>query len=166
MAEPFPNPETKWHAEHRKPKIVVTEVWQRIGQTNEEISCLSGGLANATFCVGGNRVLRIYQRDARALPRERELLSREWKSLRVPRLLDEGSDFLLLEYVPHQPLENSSQHGQAVGAVLGFNGLEFAGHQIEGLLPGGVPQLAVFPDQRGRQVGAHLSLQRRRSRCV
>jgi len=68
--------------------------------------------------VGRDRVLRIYRRDAAALLREREILSRKWRSFRVPRILDGGVDFLLLEFVNHTPLQNSSQQGEAVGRAL------------------------------------------------
>lgn len=77
---------------------------------------LSGGLANANVRVG-DRVLRIYRRDPSVLRKEAALLRRRW-SFRVPRILDEGEDFLVLEYVPHRPLEGTADEGAAVGRAL------------------------------------------------
>lgn len=119
MAELFPNPEVAWHAERDVPKVDYAEITKRIPDFSGDVVPLSGGLANDTFRIGEDLVLRIYRRDPLSLDREQELLSRAWKSFRVPRILERGADFLLLEFVAHTPLENTAEQGSAVGSALG-----------------------------------------------
>src|SRR5581483_3413566 len=61
---------------------------------------------------------RLYRRDPAVARKEEALLRRGWRSFRVPRVLEAGEDFLLLEHVPHRPLEGSEEHGAAAGRAL------------------------------------------------
>lgn len=119
MVDRFPNLETGWHAEHESAPVELEEIAKRMPSFEGDVVSLSGGLANDTFRLGDDRVLRIYRRDPLALSREYELLSRPWQHFRVPRILDRGDDFLVLEFVPHGPLCNTSEQGHAVGTALG-----------------------------------------------
>src|SRR4051812_28148219 len=100
------------------------EVELRIGPTGESIEVLGGGLSNVNVRIGRDRVLRIYRgldsgalfRDAAVVGKEATLASRGWRSLRTPKVLARGPDFLLCEYVEHVPL--SDAHGAAVGRAL------------------------------------------------
>ncbi len=114
----LPNAETRWQ---RKPELLEfrqADVEQRLGPCAEPITLLSGGLANLNLRIGDERVLRIYRRDAKELPKEAALLQRNWTSFRVPRVLDRGTDYLLLEYVEHAPLPDSEGSGALVGTAL------------------------------------------------
>lgn len=118
MPTPLFNPETAWHAEKGIDTVDMNAVFKRIGGVSEQITPLSGGLANENLRIGHDKVLRIYKRDVTALSRECELLSRSWKQFRVPKVLDRGDDFLVLEYVNLSPLENSKRSGEVVGIAL------------------------------------------------
>jgi aminoglycoside phosphotransferase (APT) family kinase protein len=50
--------------------------------------------------------------------KEAALLGITWSSFRVPRILKTGSDFLLLEYVPHSSLQDTAEHGEILGRAL------------------------------------------------
>ena len=119
MVDRFPNLETRWHAEHKSAPVDLGEITKRVPDFDGDAVPLSGGLANDTFRLGDDRVLRIYRRDPLALPREFEVLSRPWQHFCVPRILDRGDDFLVLEFVPHGPLCNTAEQGRAVGLALG-----------------------------------------------
>ena len=118
MANAFPNPELLWHAEHELAEADYDEVLKRVSDFKGTVAPLSGGLANHSFLLNDDRVLRIYRRDKRTLVRERQLLTREWQHCRVPQIYDGGDDYLLLEFVPHGPLQNSIEHGSAAGSAL------------------------------------------------
>ena len=157
MAESYPNPEVAWHAEYNAANVDYDEIAIRVPNFTGNATSLSGGLANDTFRLGEEQVLRIYRRDPLSLVRERELLSRSWSSFRVPRVLDHGSDFLLLEYVPHAPLENTAEQGDAVGRALGeihqttFDGCGLFGDAIELQ-----QRWDDFVDQIGEVIASHV----------
>jgi len=115
MAAEFPNPEPGWQAEQPARPVDRAEIERRLGPVCGEIVPLDGGLANDSFRIGPDRVLRIYRRDVSALHRERLLLSRERRNFRVPRVLGGGDDFLLLEFLAHAPLKNTREQGEAAG---------------------------------------------------
>jgi len=54
----------------------------------------------------------------RAQRLEAALLSRPWKSFRVPDTLATGEYLLLLEYVPHGVVLGSRKHAAAIGRAL------------------------------------------------
>lgn len=112
------NPEADWERSVATQFIERGEVERRIGAITAPLEVLDGGHANLNVRVGSDRILRISRRDPRALSREKALLSRPWSSFRVPRLLADGEDFLLLEYVPHCPLSDTPAHGTAAGRAL------------------------------------------------
>jgi hypothetical protein len=114
----LPNPERDWERPSKTMTVDRREVELRIGSTTEPLEVLSGGLANLNVRVGPDRVLRIHRREPGCVSKEASLLTRAWKSFRVPHLLTAGADFLLLEFVPHSPLEAAVEHGAAVGRAL------------------------------------------------
>lgn len=128
----LPNPERAWG----RPSLVdapdpAEVVRSRLGPTDEPLEVLSGGLANLNVRVGDARVLRVYRREPAARPKEASLLRRGWRSLRVPAVLSEGDDFLLLERVAHGPVLATAEHGAAVGRALAEiheTRFEVAGH--------------------------------------
>ena len=63
---PLANPERSWT--HVTAPLERAEVETRIGDTSEELTLLSGGLANRNVRVGRDRVLRIL-RDPRSSER-------------------------------------------------------------------------------------------------
>lgn len=148
MNQVFPNPERAWHANRVLPVPDREEATRRIGPFEGRVKNLSGGLANESLLIGHDRVLRIYRRDVAALKIEHQLLTRNWQEFRVPELLEAGEDFLLLEYVPHDPLLNLREHGEAVGRALAeIHQTNYPGHGLLG------PDLQVserwknFPDK-------------------
>ncbi|MCY1021673.1 phosphotransferase family protein [Pyxidicoccus sp. MSG2] len=116
--EPLPNPERDWERKAELRALDREEILQRIGPTDEPCELLSGGHANVNMRIGTGRVLRVYRRDTGTLRKEQALLGLGWKSFRVPAVLASGEDFLLLEYVPHAPLQGSAAHGEALGLAL------------------------------------------------
>ena len=122
MADLYPNPEINWHREravgHALERVALDAVRDRIGEVSEEVTLLSGGLANDSFRIGNDKVLRIYRRDPESLSREYALLGRSWGRFRVPAILERGEDFLLLEFIPHRSLESRAEHGRATGLAL------------------------------------------------
>jgi fructosamine-3-kinase len=118
------NPELEWMGAQRRSPLDPREVERRIGPTSEPLEPLSGGLVNTNIRVGRDRVLRIYRdldsgtifRDAAVVGKEATLASRDWRSFRTPRVLARGPDFLVFEYVEHEPL--SEAHGAATGQAL------------------------------------------------
>ncbi len=119
MTTPLEDPENHWPAcDADAPDVTRDEIVDRIGPIEEPYAVLSGGRANANIRIGSQRLLRIYRRDPAILAKEAELLSRSWRDLRVPAVLDRGPDFLELEYVEHGPLEACPAHGEAVGRAL------------------------------------------------
>jgi len=144
MPTPFLNPELDWHAEKVSDTVDMDAVIQRIGRVREQITPLSGGLANENLRIGQHKVLRIYKRDESALSRESELLSRTWQQFRVPQVLEQGDDFLVLEHINLNPLQNSKRIGEAVGMALAEI------HQTEfdscGLFGEGIAVAEPWPD--------------------
>lgn len=118
MARPLHNPEVRWQRELDPQPIDRQEIIRRVDIGEDETELLSGGLANQNIRIGKDRVLRIYRRDEGCLALERRLLSRAWDEFRVPRLLHAGSDFLVLEFVPHTTLNGTFMHGLSVGRAL------------------------------------------------
>lgn len=114
------NPEPEWERKRVFGAADRSAVVARLGVAvaSEEMTLLSGGLANECVKVGEDRVIRIYLRDKDALQKEATLLRQAWEHLRVPRVLDAGEDFLVLEHVPHRPLAASHGSGRALGAAL------------------------------------------------
>ncbi|MCP3143677.1 phosphotransferase family protein [Pyxidicoccus xibeiensis] len=114
----MPNPEREWERRAELRAFDPEEILRRIGPTDEPWELLTGGQANLNVRLGSERVLRIYRRDREALRKEQALLGLGWKSFRVPAVLSAGEDFLLLEYVPHVPLQGSAGHGAVLGRAL------------------------------------------------
>jgi aminoglycoside phosphotransferase (APT) family kinase protein len=109
------DPEPAWsHAVLRA--VDRAEVERRLGPTDERIEVLSGGFDNRNVRVGRDRVLRIT--DPATLPIQVTLLSRPWRSLRTPRVLATGDDFIVVEYLPLSPLDDAPAVGAAVGRAL------------------------------------------------
>jgi hypothetical protein len=118
VSELLPNPERYWDPEQPMPPLDRAEVERRIGSTSDALELLAGGLGNLNIRVGCNRVLRIYRGDKTCAAKEAALLSRGWQSFRVPSLSASGDDFLVLEFVAHEPLRASAEHGTSVGRAL------------------------------------------------
>jgi aminoglycoside phosphotransferase (APT) family kinase protein len=112
------NPEVAWERHAALMAIDADEIVRRIGPCDGPIEVLAGGHANVTVRVGDDRVLRIYRRDPQSLTKERALLQRNWRTFRVPTVLADGDDFLVLDYVEHGPLEESPDCGAALGRAL------------------------------------------------
>jgi fructosamine-3-kinase len=117
VTTPLPNPESEWEHDDTL-GVTQDEIVERIGKVDGQIQTLSGGHANSNVRIGRERVLRIYRRDESSIHKERSLLETEWSSFRNPKLLEQGSDFLLLDFVPHEPLLGSREHGAAIGRAL------------------------------------------------
>ncbi len=161
MPEPFPNPESAWHTERGTLRIDRQSILDRIGPCDEPIQPLSGGLANAVYRIGTERILRIYQRDKTSLAKESALLMHPWRSLRTPTVLDQGADFLVLEHVPHGRLENCEAHGRRVGEALAeIHDRRLASH---GLFNANLSVAEPFPDFVQSMAAYMSSLARDRS---
>jgi fructosamine-3-kinase len=117
VASPLPNPESEWSQDDIL-GVTRDEIVERIGSLDAPIQIFSGGHANSNVRIGGDRVLRIYRRDETSIEKEKRLLETEWASFRSPKVLEQGSDFLLMEFVPHEPLLGSREHGAAIGRAL------------------------------------------------
>ncbi len=111
------NPERAWERPAQIVSVDRREIEGRIGAFTGPIEVFAGGLANLNVRVA-NSVLRIYRRDPSVAKVEASLLRNGWTSFRVPSVLEEGSDFLLLEYVPHEAIEGTAEQGAAVGRAL------------------------------------------------
>lgn len=123
----LPDPERAWEPPAAARRLDRAEVERRIGAVGEPLELLGGGLSNTSVRVG-DRVLRIYRRDPSAAAVEAALLSRPWRSFRVPAVRQRGDDFLLLEYVPHTPVPAGVAQGAAVGRALAeIHAVSFAG---------------------------------------
>ncbi|MGE0493736.1 MAG: phosphotransferase [Vulcanimicrobiota bacterium] len=106
------NPERDWEQATR---LSRDEVESRVGPV-ERLEVLGGGLANAVARIDQERVFRLYRRDPTSCRKEARLLKMPWQSFRVPRVLEQGEDFLVLEFVPHAPL--TREDGFVVGRAL------------------------------------------------
>ena len=113
----LPNPESQWERPADLQSLDRGAVAARIGPTEEPLELMAGGLANLNIRVGERRLLRIYRRDAAELGKEAWLLDQPWRGFRVPKVLEIGADFLLLEFVPSR-YEGVAQQGAAVGRAL------------------------------------------------
>lgn len=118
-----------------------------MGEVSESVELLSGGLANLNLRIGAGRVLRVYCRDPLALAVETALLRRPWKFVRTPEVLSRGGDFLVLEYVPHDPLGDEVEQAEAVGRALAeIHGVAF---RQPGLLGPTLDLSKPYPDVIG-----------------
>ncbi|MGM0557284.1 MAG: phosphotransferase family protein [Myxococcota bacterium] len=116
--EPLENPERAWRPPNRVEDVSIDEIEERVGPVDADFEVLGGGHANANIRLADGRVLRLYRRDADAARKEKALLERSWQRLRVPQVAGSGSDFLVLEYVDHAPLQGRAEHGAAIGRAL------------------------------------------------
>jgi aminoglycoside phosphotransferase (APT) family kinase protein len=115
---PLANPEARWERPAIEQGEAEAEARRRLGDLPGPVTPLSGGLANLVLRIGDDRVLRIYRRDATSIDKELALLQRPWRTFRVPQVLARGGDHLLLDHVPHAPLEDDAASGAALGATL------------------------------------------------
>jgi hypothetical protein len=138
------NPERDWERPAQSTSLDRGEVERRIGSTTEPLDVLSGGLANLNVRIGRDRVLRIHRREPGLVAKEAALLSRGWRSFRVPAVLATGSDFLLLEFVEHSPLAGTKEAGAAVGRALAeIHGVHYP---ATGILAADLSLERPFPD--------------------
>ncbi len=149
---PLPNPETAWQRAQPAPDPRGL-VEARLDRVPDEIKVLSGGQANTNLLLDGDQVLRVYQREPRAAAREAQLLRRSWRRFRVPQVLDVGEDFLLLEYVPHEPLTTSRVHAEAAGRALAE--IHETTYEAHGLLSSELEVERAMPDVLEAYIG-HL----------
>ncbi|MCA9792214.1 MAG: phosphotransferase, partial [Candidatus Eremiobacteraeota bacterium] len=106
------NPEREWGEPSR---LSRHEVESRVGPV-ERLEVLGGGLANAVARIDQNRVFRLYRREPASCRKEARLLRLPWQSFRVPRVLEQGEDYLVLEFVAHRRL--TADDGFALGQAL------------------------------------------------
>jgi aminoglycoside phosphotransferase (APT) family kinase protein len=111
------NPEDHWELPARR-VVDAHAVEQRLGERALRIEPLTGGRANVNVRIDERRVLRIYERDRRAAGKEATLLQRDWRSFAVPRVLDTGDDFLVIEFISHSPLRYTPEDGEQLGSAL------------------------------------------------
>jgi len=86
--------------------------------SNPEAGWPAGASSNTHVRVGPDRVLRTYRRDPSVVGKEAALLRLPWQSFVVPAVIEEGADWLVLQYVPHGALRDSAQSGEHVGRAL------------------------------------------------
>ncbi|WP_437720172.1 phosphotransferase family protein [Sorangium sp. So ce861] len=131
-----PNPERAWERAAHVQTLDRAEIERRIGPFPGDVEVLAGGQANVNVRLGADRVLRVYRRDPGAASKEASLLARGWRSFRVPAVLSEGDDYLLLEHVAHGPLQDTAACGAAAGRALaeihgvGFDSAGFLGPDL------------------------------------
>lgn len=111
----LPNPERAWPSTPPAPGEAQAMIEARIGPGVESFSVLSGGRRNLNVRVGTERVVRIFMHDASAARREEALLRRPWQHFRVPKVLERGDDFLVLEWIDLRLLRDSRSAGAALG---------------------------------------------------
>lgn len=139
----LPDPERAWERAAHVEALDRAEIERRVGPFTGGVEVLSGGHANVNVRLGAERVLRVYRRDPAAAAKEASLLARGWRSFRVPAVLSAGEDFLVLEHVPHVPLEDTAACGAAVGRALaeihavGFDAAGFLGPDLAVAAPFG-----------------------------
>jgi len=139
------NPESAWQRERPQPTLDPAAVQSRLGSCPGDARLLSGGLVNLNVQVAPDRVLRIHLREPGVTARERALLEHPWRALRVPRVLDGGADWLLLEFVDHTTLHDTPHAGRDCGRALAeiHQALTPASH---GFLGGGLTVETPLPD--------------------
>ncbi len=115
--KPLPDPESEWERAPALASVDRAEVERRVGPIDGPLIVLDGGQANVNVRIG-DRVVRIYRRDASSGAREARLLTYPWRTFRVPKVFQTGDDFLVLEYVENHPVRGTSEHGSAVGRAL------------------------------------------------
>lgn len=115
MPGALPNPEAEWRESITHPSDPTAEANARVGGSFTSVTMLAGGHANLNLRLNADRVLRIYKRDARSLAKEKRLLNKDWQSFRVPKILGEGRDFLVLEWIEMEPVLDDRHHGRALG---------------------------------------------------
>ncbi len=140
----LPNPERAWAAEQAPLPLEPEHVVTRVGAAFTTLELLSGGLANSNVLIDGERVLRIHRRDPSSAAKEAHLLRQGFRSFRVPRVYAEGSDFLVLEFVPHRALVGTRATGEAVGRALA---------EIHQARPLAARSLAARPRERELRAG-------------
>jgi aminoglycoside phosphotransferase (APT) family kinase protein len=112
------NSEDLWVPSGQVSVISRSEVEKCIGPTTEVLQLLSGGQANTNIRIGNDQVLRLYRRDASTAGKELSLIRKNWKTFFVPEVIGSGDGFLWMKYVPHSPLEDQAEVGEALGKVL------------------------------------------------
>ncbi|HEV3191010.1 MAG TPA: aminoglycoside phosphotransferase family protein [Polyangiaceae bacterium] len=141
--EPLPDPEAQWERAPALAFVDRAEVERRVGPTDGPLIVLDGGQANVNARIG-DRVVRLYRRDASSAPREARLLTYGWRTFRVPKVLSTGDDFLVLEYVDKRPVLGTGEHGSAVGQALAeIHGVTF---ERAGWLDASLRVERPFPD--------------------
>jgi len=141
--EPLPDPESQWERAPTLASVSRAEVERRVGPIDGRLIVLDGGQANVNVRIG-DRVVRLYRRDASSAPREARLLTYGWRTFRVPNVFRTGDDFLVLEYVEKRPLLGTGEHGSAVGRALAeIHGVTF---QWAGALDTSLRVGRPFPD--------------------
>lgn len=113
----LPNPETTWRTESRSASDLSATARERVGTSFDSVRLLAGGQANLNLLLDGHRVLRVFARDPATAAKECSLLERAWEAFRVPKILDQGEDFLLLEWIELTPVSDSTGSGEKVGAA-------------------------------------------------
>lgn len=116
--EQLTNPERHWDQPDETRHIDRDQIADRIGPFEEDYEVVGGGLANLNVRIGQEKLLRIYCREIGARAKEGRLLNREWTALRTPAVLGQGRDFLVMEYVEHEPVVATPEHGEAFGHAL------------------------------------------------
>ena len=111
------NPEDHWELPVRR-AVDAEAIELRLRERGLRIEPLTGGRANVNVRIDEGRVLRIYERDRRAVGKEATLLQRNWRSFVVPRVIDTGEDFLVIEFIPHAPLSYTAADGAQLGSAL------------------------------------------------
>jgi fructosamine-3-kinase len=145
------NPEVRWVRAAVTQEAAEAEARRCLGRLDEPVTPLSGGLANLVMRIGDDRVLRVYRRDAASIDLELAMLQRPWRTFRVPRVLARGDDHLLLEHVPHAPLEDDAASGAALGAALAeIHGTRLPQH---GHIDATLRVIEPMPDIVGAMIG-------------
>jgi fructosamine-3-kinase len=112
------NPENGWVPSGQVSVIGRAEVEKCVGATNEPLELLSGGQANTNICIGNDRVLRLYRRDASIAGKELALLKKSWNHFLVPEVIQSGDGFLVTKFMKHSALEDTAEMGAALGNAL------------------------------------------------
>jgi aminoglycoside phosphotransferase (APT) family kinase protein len=139
----LPNPESCWERAPALASVDRAEIERRIGPFDGPVTVLAGGLANVNLRIG-DRVLRLYRRDPGAAACEAALLARGWTAFRVPKVLQAGDDFLVIEYVELGPVLGTREHGLAVGRALAE--IHSVAFESSGLLDASLRIQRPFPD--------------------